>query len=76
MLSLWSALNPNVWVSEGPAGDGTWTIPPSATVGPNTGEFSREDSCDSTISHMTSRAHPVLELHKHILGVGRYFVHG
>ncbi|KAI0322394.1 tyrosinase [Amylostereum chailletii] len=36
MLSLWSALNPDVWVSSGPAEGGTWTIPPDATVDANT----------------------------------------
>ncbi|KAA1472059.1 photo-regulated tyrosinase [Dentipellis sp. KUC8613] len=36
MLSLWAALNPNVWVTSGPAEDGTWTIPPTATIDKNT----------------------------------------
>ncbi|CAK5268986.1 unnamed protein product [Mycena citricolor] len=36
MLSLWSALNPGVWVSRGPAEGGTWTIPPNAIIGPST----------------------------------------
>ncbi|KIK59858.1 hypothetical protein GYMLUDRAFT_44328 [Collybiopsis luxurians FD-317 M1] len=36
LLSLWSALNPGVWVSDGPSGDGTWTIPTDTEVGKNT----------------------------------------
>ncbi|EKM51950.1 uncharacterized protein PHACADRAFT_262375 [Phanerochaete carnosa HHB-10118-sp] len=36
MLSLWSALNPGVWTTNGPAEEGTWTIPHDATVGPKT----------------------------------------
>ncbi|KAJ7088141.1 photo-regulated tyrosinase [Mycena epipterygia] len=32
MLSLWSALNPGVWVTPGEATGGTWTIPPDAQV--------------------------------------------
>ncbi|KAK0480190.1 photo-regulated tyrosinase [Armillaria novae-zelandiae] len=36
MLSLWSALNPTVWVSEGPATGGTFTVPPNTLVDANT----------------------------------------
>jgi len=36
LLSLWSALNPGVWVTNGPSGDGTWSIPPGETVGAKT----------------------------------------
>ncbi|KAI0032575.1 photo-regulated tyrosinase [Vararia minispora EC-137] len=36
MLSLWSALNPGVWTSNGPAEGGTYTIPPDASIGPTT----------------------------------------
>lgn len=36
-LALWSALNPQVWVTEGPARDGTWTIPDTDTVNEKTG---------------------------------------
>ncbi|KAI0288602.1 tyrosinase [Russula brevipes] len=36
MLSLWSALHPGVWVTSGPAKDGTFTIPSTATIGINT----------------------------------------
>ncbi|KAJ6505752.1 tyrosinase [Mycena vitilis] len=32
ILSLWSALNPGVWVSPGKATGGTWTIAPNAAV--------------------------------------------
>ncbi|KAI9508872.1 photo-regulated tyrosinase [Russula earlei] len=32
MLSLWSAVNPGVWVSSGPAQGGTFTIPGNATI--------------------------------------------
>ncbi|KAJ7088152.1 photo-regulated tyrosinase [Mycena epipterygia] len=32
LLSLWSALNPGVWVTPGGATGGTWTIPPDAPV--------------------------------------------
>ncbi|KAJ7501098.1 tyrosinase [Mycena galericulata] len=32
LLSLWSALNPGVWVTPGEATGGTWTIPPDSTV--------------------------------------------
>nr|QTF98733.1 tyrosinase [Armillaria ostoyae] len=32
MLSLWSALNPTVWVSEGPATGGTFTVPANTPV--------------------------------------------
>ncbi|KAJ7711400.1 tyrosinase [Mycena metata] len=32
MLSLWSALNPGVWVTPGEATGGTWTIPPDTRV--------------------------------------------
>ena len=32
MLSLWSALNPTVWVSSGPATGGTFTVPANAPV--------------------------------------------
>jgi tyrosinase len=37
LLSLWSALNPDVWVVDGPAEGGTFTIPADATIGPHTG---------------------------------------
>ncbi|KAK0450230.1 photo-regulated tyrosinase, partial [Armillaria borealis] len=36
MLSLWSALNPDVWVSEGLATDGTFTVAAKASVDANT----------------------------------------
>ncbi|KAE9400782.1 tyrosinase [Gymnopus androsaceus JB14] len=36
LLSLWSALNPGVWITNGPSGDGTWTIPADTEVGKNT----------------------------------------
>ncbi|KAJ6568747.1 tyrosinase [Mycena capillaripes] len=36
LLSLWSALNPGVWVTRGEATGGTWTIAPDATVDKNT----------------------------------------
>ncbi|KAI0770097.1 photo-regulated tyrosinase [Fomes fomentarius] len=36
LLSLWSALNPGVWVNESVEGDGTFTIPAGATVDKNT----------------------------------------
>ncbi|KAJ3823763.1 tyrosinase [Lentinula raphanica] len=36
LLSLWSALNPDVWITDGPSGDGTWTIPPDTVVGKDT----------------------------------------
>ncbi|KAI0647846.1 tyrosinase [Trametes meyenii] len=36
LLSLWEALNPGVWVSEDTANDGTFAIPPKATVDENT----------------------------------------
>ncbi|KAF9069697.1 tyrosinase [Rhodocollybia butyracea] len=36
LLSLWSALNPGVWTTDGPSGDGTWTIAPDTEVGKNT----------------------------------------
>jgi tyrosinase len=32
MLSLWSALNPGVWVSQGESEDGSFTLPPDAPV--------------------------------------------
>ena len=39
LLALWSALNPEVWVTEGPARGGTWTIPDTDTVNAKTGSF-------------------------------------
>ncbi|KAK7036243.1 tyrosinase [Favolaschia claudopus] len=36
LVSLWSAINPGVWVSAGEATDGTWTIVPDSTVDKNT----------------------------------------
>ncbi|KAF8805055.1 tyrosinase [Phlegmacium glaucopus] len=36
MLSLWSALNPTVWVSAGDSEDGSFTIPPGVTVDQST----------------------------------------
>ncbi|KAJ7501106.1 hypothetical protein B0H11DRAFT_2224937 [Mycena galericulata] len=36
LLSLWSALNPGVWVSPGEANGGTRTIPPDSTVNSTT----------------------------------------
>jgi tyrosinase len=36
MLSLWAALNPGVWITNGPAEGGTFTIPPNATIGATT----------------------------------------
>ncbi|KAF8964505.1 tyrosinase [Flammula alnicola] len=36
MLSLWSALNPGVWVSHGDSGEGTETILPDTEIGTNT----------------------------------------
>ncbi|KAJ6592568.1 tyrosinase [Mycena capillaripes] len=36
LLSLWSALNPGVWVSRGEATGGTWTIAPDTPVDKNT----------------------------------------
>ena len=39
LLALWSALNPEVWVTEGPARGGTWTIPDTDTVDAKTGLF-------------------------------------
>jgi tyrosinase len=39
LLSLWSALNPGKWVTNGPSGDGTFTIPEDVEVGQNTSTF-------------------------------------
>ncbi|KAJ6548594.1 tyrosinase [Mycena capillaripes] len=36
LLSLWSAINPEVWVSVGKADQGTWTIPTGADIDINT----------------------------------------
>ncbi|CAA7270513.1 unnamed protein product [Cyclocybe aegerita] len=36
MLSLWSALNPGVWVSQGDSQDGSFTMPPEDPVDENT----------------------------------------
>ncbi|KAJ4488015.1 tyrosinase [Lentinula aciculospora] len=36
LFSLWSALNPGVWITDGPSGDGTWTIPADTVVGKDT----------------------------------------
>jgi tyrosinase len=36
MISLWSAVNPGVWVTRGPAEGGTFTIPGTANVDNNT----------------------------------------
>jgi tyrosinase len=36
LLSLWSALNPGVWVSKGDAEDGTFTLKPEVPVDQNT----------------------------------------
>ncbi|KAI0754754.1 photo-regulated tyrosinase [Daedaleopsis nitida] len=36
LLSLWSALNPGVWVNRSEEEDGTWTIPSGSTVDKNT----------------------------------------
>ncbi|KAH9952079.1 photo-regulated tyrosinase [Amylocystis lapponica] len=36
MLSLWAAINPTVWVVDGPANNGTWTISEKSTVGATT----------------------------------------
>jgi len=35
LLSLWSAIHPNVWVSKGESEDGTFTLPPDAPVDQN-----------------------------------------
>ncbi|KAI0322397.1 hypothetical protein OF83DRAFT_1080307 [Amylostereum chailletii] len=40
MLSLWSALNPNVWITDGPAEGGTYAIGEDDTVGATTGSSS------------------------------------
>ena len=32
LLALWSALNPDVWVSQGDSEDGTFILPPQAPV--------------------------------------------
>ena len=37
MISLWSALNPGVWVSKGDSEDGSFTLPPEAPVDTTTG---------------------------------------
>ncbi|KAJ7652870.1 hypothetical protein DFH06DRAFT_1418625 [Mycena polygramma] len=36
LLSLWSALNPDVWVSPGPAPHGSWTLIPKSAVDKDT----------------------------------------
>ncbi|KAN0140456.1 Common central domain of tyrosinase domain containing protein [Lactarius tabidus] len=36
MISLWSAVNPGVWVTRGPAEGGTFTIPGTANIDNNT----------------------------------------
>ncbi|KAI0270057.1 tyrosinase [Gloeopeniophorella convolvens] len=36
LLSLWSAINPDVWVTPGPAEKGTWTIPSNVDIDANT----------------------------------------
>ncbi|KAH9989732.1 tyrosinase [Russula compacta] len=37
LLSLWRAVHPEVWVSEGPSGAGTFTIPANTQLDENTG---------------------------------------
>ena len=37
MLSLWSALNPDVWVSKGDSEDGTFTLAPGIQIDATTG---------------------------------------
>ena len=39
LLSLWSAINPGIWVTPGKAGEGgTRTIPPNETINIKTGK--------------------------------------
>jgi hypothetical protein len=38
MVSLWSALNPGVWVTPGDATGGTWTLPEDAPVDKTSGK--------------------------------------
>jgi len=45
MLSLWAAINPGVWVTEGPAKGGSYTIPESASVDVNSSMLN--DPCTS-----------------------------
>ena len=37
LLSLWSALNPGVWVTPGDSVDGSITLPPKTHIDENTG---------------------------------------
>ncbi len=39
LLSIWSAANPNVWVTESHQGGGTATIPDGAVINRDTGEY-------------------------------------
>jgi hypothetical protein len=41
MISLWSAVNPGVWVTRGPAEGGTFTIPGTANIDNNTSMSNR-----------------------------------
>lgn len=51
MLSLWAALNPGVWVSNGDSEDGSFTLPPEVPVDKTTGtNFTSEIDIDSYLN--------------------------
>lgn len=41
MISLWSAINPGVWIANGDSQDGSFTLPPEIPVDATTGELLR-----------------------------------
>lgn len=51
LLALWSAINPGKWVTEGPSGRGTWTIPTGTKIDVNTSKYPSSLFNDASISN-------------------------
>jgi hypothetical protein len=68
MLSLWSAVNPGVWVSKGPAEGGTFTITANASVDASTGMLNDRSSYIVSCIHGGPSPHAILGVTDGVLG--------
>ena len=67
LVSLWEALNPDVWVSQGQSGVGSWTQPRNVPVDASSGMFTTTCTA-SRILIVVARLDAIQRLGHHLLG--------
>jgi hypothetical protein len=71
LLALWSAMNPDAWVTPGPAIDGTFTIPWAESLTVDTSVFRILTHSILGLKGPRHRTDPILERPKEVLDISR-----